>query len=177
MLRIQDVYPGSFAHPGSRISDPVSRIPDLGSRIQKEKQKRGVKKSEKNSGGSHKYHKIENYFIFELVKKKMGQFTKNFRTFYPKNCQEALKNIGLGSGIRKRFFQKRSKRARIPDPDPQHWIFTIPIPCVRRTNSCKILSVWKRWRNSEPEFLNVKEPRSRFQGINSARLWINSLAP
>ncbi len=37
----------------------------------------------------HKYHKIENYFIFELVKKKnMGQFTKNTQiTFYPKNCQ------------------------------------------------------------------------------------------
>jgi hypothetical protein len=77
-LRIRDVYPGSFAHPGSQISDPgsrtpdpVSRIPDLGSRIQKEKQKRGVKKSEKNSGGSYKYHKIENYFIFELVKKKI----------------------------------------------------------------------------------------------------------
>ncbi len=39
--RIQDVYPGSriliFTHPGSRI-------PDLGSRIQKQQQKRGVKK-------------------------------------------------------------------------------------------------------------------------------------
>jgi hypothetical protein len=47
-----------FAHPGSRISDPGSRIPDLGSRIsdpgsripdlssriQKQQQKRGVKK-------------------------------------------------------------------------------------------------------------------------------------
>ncbi len=33
-----------FTHPGSRISDPGSRIPDLGSRIQKQQQKRGVKK-------------------------------------------------------------------------------------------------------------------------------------
>ncbi len=29
---------------GSRISDPGSRIPDLGSQIQKQQQKRGVKK-------------------------------------------------------------------------------------------------------------------------------------
>jgi hypothetical protein len=35
---------------------------------------------------SHKYHKIENYFIFELMKKKLGPFTKNYRTFYPNNC-------------------------------------------------------------------------------------------
>jgi hypothetical protein len=42
VLRIRDVYPGSriliFTHPGSRISDP-------GSRIQKQQQKRGVKKN------------------------------------------------------------------------------------------------------------------------------------
>jgi hypothetical protein len=41
VLRIRDVYPGSqiliFTHPGTRI-------PDLGSRIQKQQQKRGVKK-------------------------------------------------------------------------------------------------------------------------------------
>ncbi len=42
VLRIRDVYPGSriliFIHPGSRNSDP-------GSRIQKQQQKRGVKKN------------------------------------------------------------------------------------------------------------------------------------
>ena len=42
VLRIRDVYPGSriliFTHPGTRI-------PDLGSRIQKQVQKRGVKKN------------------------------------------------------------------------------------------------------------------------------------
>ncbi len=56
VLRIRDVYPVSriliFTHPGSRISDPGSRIPDPGfrisdpgSRIQKQQQKRGVKKN------------------------------------------------------------------------------------------------------------------------------------
>ncbi len=42
VLRIRDVYPGSriliFTHPGSRIPDP-------GSRIQKQQQKRGVEKN------------------------------------------------------------------------------------------------------------------------------------
>jgi hypothetical protein len=27
----------------------------------------------------------------------LGQFSKNYRTFYPKNCHQALKNMGLGS--------------------------------------------------------------------------------
>ncbi len=36
---------------------------------------------------SHKFHKIENYFSIEVLKKKnLGQFSKNYRTFYPKNC-------------------------------------------------------------------------------------------
>jgi hypothetical protein len=42
VLRIRDVYPGSriliFTHPGSRI-------PDLGSRIQKQQKKKGMKKN------------------------------------------------------------------------------------------------------------------------------------
>ncbi len=71
VLLIRYVYPGSwiliFVHPGSRISD-------LRSRIQKQQQKRGVKKnllfylfcSHKN----HKIDKIENYINFELVEKK-----------------------------------------------------------------------------------------------------------
>jgi hypothetical protein len=62
VLRIRDVYPGSriliFTHPGSRI--------------QKQQQKRGVKKKVLSYlFCSHKFHKIENYFIFEMYKKKI----------------------------------------------------------------------------------------------------------
>ncbi len=69
MLRIRDVYPGSriliFTHPGARI-------PDLESRIQKHHQKIGVKKiCCHNFLSSHKFHKIANYFSFEVVKKKI----------------------------------------------------------------------------------------------------------
>jgi hypothetical protein len=42
-----------------------------------------------------------------LKKKSLGHFSNNYRTFYQKNCQKALKNMVLGSGIRKK-----------PIPDP-----------------------------------------------------------
>ena len=50
---------------------------------------------------SHKFLKYRNYFSFKVVKKKnLAQILKNCKTFYQKNCQEALKNMVLGSGIR-----------------------------------------------------------------------------
>jgi hypothetical protein len=66
-------------------------IPDLGSRIPDPKtatKERGEKKKNfHNFLCSHKFHKIANYFSFEVLKKKnLGQFSKNYRTFYPKNC-------------------------------------------------------------------------------------------
>ena len=98
------------------VTDPDPRswfspIPDSGSRIPDPKtaKKRGVKKMCcHNLISSHKFHNIENYFLYEMLKKKkLGQFSKNYRTFCPKNCHKALKNMGLGSGIRKK-----------PIPDP-----------------------------------------------------------
>jgi hypothetical protein len=44
----------------------------------------------------------------------LGQFSKNYRTFYKKNCQKALKNMVLGSGIRDPGSGKNP--FRIPDP-------------------------------------------------------------
>jgi hypothetical protein len=113
VLRIRDVYPGSriliFTHPGSRI-------PDLGSRIQKQQQKREVKKiSCQTFLCSHKFNKIVNYFSFEVLKKKIcANFSKNYRTFYQNNCQKALQNMVLGSGIRDPGSGKNP--FRIPDP-------------------------------------------------------------
>ncbi len=68
VLQIRDVYPGSwfFTHPASRILD-------FGSQIQKPQQKRGAKIffCWHTFFYSHKFHKIENYFIFEMLKKKI----------------------------------------------------------------------------------------------------------
>jgi hypothetical protein len=47
-----------FTHPGSWISDPGSRI--------------------------HKFPKIENYFSFEMLKKKFGPISKEVKHFLPK---------------------------------------------------------------------------------------------
>jgi hypothetical protein len=60
VLWIRDVY------PGSQIWDPDF----YPSRIQKQQQKRGVKKICCHTFiCSHKFHKIENYFIFGKLKK------------------------------------------------------------------------------------------------------------
>ncbi len=89
LMRIRDVYPGSriliFTHPGSRILD-------LGSRIQKQQQKRWVKKFVIILFFNHKFHKIEYYFIFEMLKKKIwANFQRIIKVFYPKNFHYALK--------------------------------------------------------------------------------------
>jgi hypothetical protein len=107
VLRIRDVYPGS--------------------RIQKEQQKRGVKKDLLSYlFCSHKFHKIENYFIFEMLKKKnLGQFSKNYRTFYPKIVTKLSKIWVWDPGSGKTYSGSRiraqgPKRHLVPDPDPQH---------------------------------------------------------
>jgi hypothetical protein len=47
----------------------------------------------------------------------LDQFSKNYRTFYKKNCQKALKNMVLGSGIRKKPIPDPGSRGRkAPDP-------------------------------------------------------------
>jgi hypothetical protein len=92
---------------GMLIPDPdfyPSRIPALGSRDADPKTAT-KERGEKN---------------LLLKEKNLGQFSKNFITFYPTNCHQALKNMGLGSGIRDpRSGIQGSKRHRISDPDPQ----------------------------------------------------------
>jgi hypothetical protein len=72
----------NIADPGclSRILDPVfthpgSWIQDLGSQIQKQQQKRGEFCCH-TLFSSHNFHKIENNFIFEMLKKKFGPIFK-----------------------------------------------------------------------------------------------------
>ncbi len=77
VLRIRDVYPGSriliFTHSGSRI--------------QKQQQKRGVKKN-LLSNLFLKPQISQNWklFFFSAEEKNLGQFSKNYGTFYPKIC-------------------------------------------------------------------------------------------
>ncbi len=74
---------------GMFIPDPGSwflAIPDPGSKNSNERQ--GVKKNLLLYlfFGDINFTKL-NYLTFEMLKKKnLGQFSKNYRTFYPKNC-------------------------------------------------------------------------------------------
>ncbi len=129
LSRIPDVYPGSriliFTHPGSRISDPGSKNSN--------KRERGKKIFVIPFYVATNFTKLSIILVLKCWKQNLGQFSKKYRTFYQKNCQKALKNMVLGSGIRdpgseirdpeKTYSGSRtqgSKRHRIPDPDPQH---------------------------------------------------------
>ncbi len=101
---------------GMFIPDPGSwflPIPDLGSQIQKQQQKR---RGEKNLL-SYRYlfflpqisQNWKLFYFWNVEEKKLGQFSKNCRTFYPKICHQALENMGLGSEI-------RIRKKPIPDP-------------------------------------------------------------
>ena len=72
MLRIWDVYPGSW----------FLSIPDPGSNI------------------SNKYHKIKDYFSFEHVKKNMCVNLQRIVILSTQKIVIKLKNMGLGFGIR-----------------------------------------------------------------------------
>jgi hypothetical protein len=106
VLRIRDVYNGSrilfFTHPGSRISDPGSK---------KSNKREGLKKlCCQTFFSSHKFDRIENYYIFE---KKLSQFAKNYRTFYIKIVTKLSKICGSGS----RGQKGTGSRIRIRNPD------------------------------------------------------------
>ena len=80
---------------------------------------------------SHKFYRIENYFIFEKEQKKnLKQLTMHYCTFYSKIASKHSK-IWVGDrGSEIRDLEKTysesliqgSKKHRITDPDPQHWI-------------------------------------------------------
>ncbi len=134
----------SVADPGclSRIPDPdfyPSRIPDPGSK-NSNKRERWKKISCHTFLCSHKCHKIVNYFIFEVLKKKIwANFQRIIELFTKKIVKKLLKiwSWDPGSGIRdpgswirkkpipdpgSRIQGSKSTQSRIPDPDPQHWV-------------------------------------------------------
>jgi hypothetical protein len=120
----------------SSVADPgcLSRIlifTHPGSRIQKQQQKREVKKISCHTFlRSHKFHKIVNYFSFEVLKKKnWANFQRIIEIFTQKIVKKLLKiwSRDPGSEIRdpgsgKNLFRipypgcRGSKRHRIPDP-------------------------------------------------------------
>jgi hypothetical protein len=106
----------SFVSFLTSVADPgcLSRIPDpdfYPSRIQKQQQKRGVKKiSCHNFLCSHKFHKIANYFSFEVLKKKIwANFQRIIELFTQKIVTKLSKIWIWDPGSGKNLF-------RIPHP-------------------------------------------------------------
>jgi hypothetical protein len=111
----------SVADPGCLSRIRIFSHP--GSWIKKQQQKRGVKKNFSHTFlSSHKFHKIENYFSFEVLKKKICANFQRIIELFTKRIVTKLSKIWFwdpGSGKNLSRIQG-SKRHRIPDPDPQH---------------------------------------------------------
>jgi hypothetical protein len=103
-----------FTHPGFRIPDLGSRIPDPKT-VTKE---RGEKKLVVKTFFIATHKNCKSFYFCKSEEKNLGQFSKNCRTFYPKNFQT------YGLGIRdpeKPIPDPGVKKA--PDPDPQYcWL-------------------------------------------------------
>ncbi len=131
VFRIRDVYPGSrIPDPDfypSRILDPGPRIPDLGS---KNSNKRQVKKFFcQTIFCSHKFHKTEYYYIFDMLKKKIWpNFPRIIEVFTQKIVTKPSKIWVWDPGSGKNLIRipepgsrgQKGTRSQIPDPDLQH---------------------------------------------------------
>ncbi len=113
-MRIRDVYPGSriliFTHPGSRIPDPRTAIKE-----------RGDKKLVSHTFFcSHKFHKIEHYFICGMLKKKIWANFQRIKNFFPKKLSLCSQKYGFGIRDPEKPIldpgSRGSKRHRILDP-------------------------------------------------------------
>jgi hypothetical protein len=102
VLRIRDVY------SGSRILDLGSRIPDPKTAAKE----RGEQICCHTFFCSHKFHKIENYFIFEMLKKNFLASFQRIFNFLPQNL----------------LLSSQKYRVGIRDMDPRSGIRKKPIP-------------------------------------------------
>jgi hypothetical protein len=113
VLRIRDVYPGSWFYP-SQVPDPTTAPKEEGEKIFCP------------AIFSHNYHKIANNCIFEQIKKIFLAKTLRIKVLFIQKFVFTISKICVWDpGTGKNLFRipnPGSKRHRIPDPDPQHWI-------------------------------------------------------
>jgi hypothetical protein len=124
-----DFYPSRIPDPGSRIPDPKKAMKDIG-------EKKFVSYL---VFGVINFTKL-NYFIFEMLKKKIWANFQRIIGLYTQKLSLSSQKYGFGirdprsgirdpaSGIREKHIPDPGSRgqkgtgSRIPDPDPQHWI-------------------------------------------------------
>jgi hypothetical protein len=116
-----DFYPSRIPYLGSRIQDPGSRIQDPGSRIQDPKtatEERSEKHCCHTFLCSHKFHKIENYFSFEVLKKKIWANFQRIIELFTQRIVTKLSKIWVwvpGSG-KNQFRIQYPEVKKAPDP-------------------------------------------------------------
>ena len=72
---------------------------------------------------SHKYHKIGNIFLFNRKRNFLKPKHEELQQFLPKNLSLSFQKYGFGIRHPKKAIpDPGSKKHRIPDPDPQHWV-------------------------------------------------------
>ncbi len=104
-----DFYPSRILDPGSRISDPGSKNSN--------KRERWKKNSCYTFLCSHKFHKIVNYFSFEVLKKKIwANFQRIIELFTQKIVKKLLKICSWDPGTGIRDPESRIRKKPIPDP-------------------------------------------------------------
>ncbi len=101
-----------------------------------------------------------------LKKKNLGQFSKNYRTFYPKNCTKLSKMWvwDPGSGI---------SLLRITDPDTQH----LRVGYCTSTGSEDVVSCQKQWQDSGSvthHLARIPPAESGSLHYNWLRIWAGS---
>jgi hypothetical protein len=127
VLRIRDVYPGSriliYTHPGSRIPDLGSRIPDP----KTGRKERGEKKNfVKHFFLATNFTKCKIIQFLNCSRKKFVPNFKELWNFLPKKLSLSSQKYEFGirdpgSGINLfRIPDPGVKKDPIPDPDPQH---------------------------------------------------------
>ncbi len=130
MLRIRDVYPGSriliFTHPGSRIPDPKTATKE-----------RGEKKFVVITFYvATNFHKIANYFSFEVLKKKIWANFQRIIELFTHKIVNKLSKIWVWdprSGIRKK---------PIPDPGSRGQKGTGSLIRIRNTDKIEVLNMF-----------------------------------
>ncbi len=181
MWRIRDVYPGSriliFNLPGSRISDP------------------GYKNSNKREGWKSfvvitfyvttNLTKLHIILVLMCCRKKLGQFSKNYRIFYPKIFNKLSKIWIWDPESEIRDPEKTYSGSRIPKlgvkkaPDPGSGSATLPV-FVLRVSSAHLKQ--SKYFNSSsfptiPQILlHISAPLCRFKGSDqreNRRVWSN----
>jgi hypothetical protein len=106
VLRIRDVYPGSriliFTHPRSKNSNK--------------------REGRKKFFVIPSFHKIVNYFIFEMLKKKIwANFQRIIELYYTQKIVPKLSKLWVWDPGNT-YFGSLVQGTNALDPDPQHWL-------------------------------------------------------